>query len=461
MEIVKNTEYQILTSSGYQDFAGIRRSKNTGLYLHFDNCTLKCTHEHQIKILSGVFQYAKDFKVGDVIGSKKIIGIEESPQQEYYYDPIEVQGDNTYLSEGFEHHNCLVVDEAAFIKADAWQEFADSIFPSQSSLAWKKSIIISTAKGLNHFYDIVQRAKASTIKNLADPDNYDGTILVEVDWKEVPRYNSDGTLMTPETFRKKIIDKNGRAYFEQNYGNNFTGSAETLIDTDLLEDMLPVQVQDEWGPDGKGLKIYDEPIKNNVYLMGVDGAKDGEDNFAVQVLNITEFPFKQVATAKMQINYLEMPEYLYDWGAQYNSALMIIENNEGAGQSIADTLVNTYEYSNMHYDEKKLYPGFRTTTKTRPQILKMLQVLLNAGKIDIRDKDTIDEFMRFEKVNGKYQAAEGHDDLIMSLAVCMAPLINIDNFEDYRAFLQSIRADEIIDTSSFLTDLSAMSFADI
>lgn len=359
--------------------------------------------------------------------------------------------------------NCLVVDECAFIRPERWQEFADSIFPAQSALSWKKSIIISTAKGLNHFYDIVQRAKISNTKNKLDSNDHDGTTLVEVDWREVPRYRADGSTIPPNEFRNSIINKYGRAYFEQNYGNDFTGSAETMIDPDIINSMVSQTPQEIIGDDGKQLSIFEYPLLGNTYVMGVDASKDGEDAFGVQILDITEFPFKQVARAKAMTNYLEMPQYLYDWGLEYNSALMIIENNEGAGQSVADTLVREYEYPNIHFDTGKLFPGFRTTVKTRPTILKMLQVLLNASRLEIVDTDTIKEFIRFEKVNGKYQAAtkDDSDDLIMSLALCLVPLINMDNFNDYKEFLKSIQSDKVVDTSSFLVDLSAMSFADI
>jgi hypothetical protein len=43
---------------------------------------------------------------------------------------------------------------------------------------------------------------------------------------------------------------------------------------------------------------------------------------------------------------------LYEWAEQYNFAYMIIENNEGAGQSIADVLFKEYEYENLHFDKK-------------------------------------------------------------------------------------------------------------
>ena len=45
----------------------------------------------------------------------------------------------------------LVVDECAWIASTKYQLFKDSVFPSQSSFAWKKNIILSTPNGINHF----------------------------------------------------------------------------------------------------------------------------------------------------------------------------------------------------------------------------------------------------------------------------------------------------------------------
>ena len=102
----------------------------------------------------------------------------------------------------------VIVDETAFVKSTMWDDFADSIFPSQSGLAWKKNILISTANGLNHFYDIIKGAREQT----------NGYVNFEVNWKDVPRYGPDGTLIPPEEFQQNIIDKHGVIYFNQNYG---------------------------------------------------------------------------------------------------------------------------------------------------------------------------------------------------------------------------------------------------
>ena len=51
--------------------------------------------------------------------------------------------------------------------------------------------------------------------------------------------------------------------------------------------------------------------ENSSYLVGVDTSKEGIDAFTIQVIDMTKFPFEQVAEAKLQVDYLTMPEYLH------------------------------------------------------------------------------------------------------------------------------------------------------
>lgn len=331
----------------------------------------------------------------------------------------------------------LVVDECAFIKSTVWDEFADSIFPSQSGLAWKKNIILSTANGMNHFYQMVKGAR----------EDSNGMNIFEVNWKDVPRFNPDGSQMKPEEFMDKIVKKHGIIYFNQNYANEFLGSSHTLISSGKLAEMKEKEA--ERIRDGK-LKIYHEPEPGHKYIMAVDPAKDGTDAFAVQIVDITDFHFKQVATAQLQIDYLLMPEFIDEWAREYNNAYLIIENNEGAGQSIADQMFQNYEYENLHFDKdvgrnkKKNYPGFRTTSKTRKQILQTLKLFIENDKLEVNDKKTINEFYQFILVNGKFQADDGaHDDMIMSLALIFVPFCNTKNFEDMKVLVKNLYDDDL------------------
>jgi hypothetical protein len=65
----------------------------------------------------------------------------------------------------------LVVDECAFLRPSIWIEFADSIFPSQSGLAFKKNILLSTANGMNFFHTLVKGARNKEVINNIDEND--------------------------------------------------------------------------------------------------------------------------------------------------------------------------------------------------------------------------------------------------------------------------------------------------
>ena len=426
-------KYSVLTKNGFKKFDGIKKTNHScSLKFYFsDKTNIECSVNHLFNVKDDVFTEANKLKIGDVISGKKIVDIQTKELETELYDLLNVQDGHHYITSGVTSHNC------AFIKSTVWEEFADSIFPSQSGLAWKKNIVLSTANGMNHFYQMVKGAR----------EDSNGMNIFEVNWRDVPRYNPDGTQMKPEEFMEKIVKKHGIIYFNQNYANEFLGSSHTLISSDKLSNMKEGEV--ERIADGK-LKIYHEPQPGHKYIMAVDPAKDGTDAFAVQIVDITDFKFIQAATAQLQIDYLLMPEFIDEWARDYNNAYLIIENNEGAGQSIADQMYQTYEYENLHFDKdvgrnkKKKYPGFRTTSKTRKQILQTLKLFIENDKLEVNDKKTINEFYQFILVNGKFQADDGaHDDMIMSLALIFVPFCNTKNFEDMKALVKNLYDDDL------------------
>jgi len=574
-----NSRYLIETPDGYKDFVGIKESISTGLVIEHTGGTTKCTNEHLIRIDDTKFVQANTLQTGQKIGEHVITKITCDHEKTKYYDPVHVDGKHEYISGNVVHHNCLVIDECAFINPNVWKEFADSIFPSQSGLSWKKNIILSTSKGMNHFYELVKGAR----------EDSNGFKVFEVDWKDVPRYKSDGSLMSNDEFKNGIVKKHGMIYFNQNYGcvtgtsainiydnrineyydteieeferalnsqktngdkhevqnrysiltkhgyskfdgiidtgyndtlkfilsngtnievttnhrfviNNkevlaknikigdvletkkrnietidiiegksrtydvletndhtyyangvlnhnceFLGSSNTLISAEKLKNMVPAVCEEI--RDGK-LNIYKYPEEHRKYIMTIDAAKDGNDSFAMQIVDITDFEMVQVATAKLQIDYLLMPEFIYEYALFYNKPYLIIENNEGAGQSIADQLYQDYDYDNIHFDKtlnkRKTYPGFRTTSKTRRQILQTMKLFIENDKLVINDGPTISEFMQFILLNGKYQADSGkHDDLIMSLAMVFVPFCNTKNFEDMKLLIKTLYSDVV------------------
>ena len=328
----------------------------------------------------------------------------------------------------------LLIDEVAFVSSEKWTALEDSVFPAQDALSKKQKILISTPNGMgNQWYHLVSGAI----------NNKNGYRYFSTDWKKIPRYNRDGTQKDPNVFKDEIIRKHGKRYFAQNYELEFLGSSNTLISAYALKNLEPCDENlVSYNTLFDGLRIFEEPIKNNHYIVGVDPNKCGIDNLAIQVLNVTELPFKQVASYNSNISYLNAPSKIFDLGRHYNNAMIIVENN--IDNSIVDTLYYQYEYDGEIYKEKnKNLLGFRTTKKTKKILLSILKKLIEENKLIIKDKKTIDELFVFvEQHNGSFSAQDGFkDDLVMALCVCLAPFIEIKDFEDFQTFLKFIETE--------------------
>lgn len=435
--------YEILTPQGFKPFVDIIKSiQTTGITITLeDSREISVTLDHKFKHLND-YKEAKYFKVNDELQGSKIIKIENIEGE--FYEPLEVQ-DHEYIANDFINHNCniIVVDECAYLDPAGWIDFTDGVLPSQAGLAFKKLVILSTPKGKNHFYDIWQGAGDTLDTSI------NGFVRHRVDWRLVPRFKSDGTKYDPEEFKQQQIKTGGLVVWNSAYECKFEGSAMTLIPSEILDTYKPQEPIEIDNIKDSKILIYEEPIPGHKYVMGVDTAKEGADFTGVQIFDTTDLNFRQVASAKLKIDYMLLPELLNEYGLRFNQALIIVENNEGSGQVVADILKRDYEYENLYYDVNKQkqrlkYPGFRTTKLSRDVILQTVATLAQAGKLKLVDKETIKEFEVFTlNDNGKYQAAVGyHDDLVMSCCLCFGIFTNVKNFEDMKEIVDSLKSSE-------------------
>ena len=355
--------------------------------------------------------------------------------------------------------NYLVVDETDWVDPKSFKALCDSVLPAQAALSKRKTIFLTTPNGKQQFYNLWKDAgyTAEESKN-----NY---IRFDLDWKEVPRLKPDGTLWDPEEFKKYTMAREGETAWYQNYQCSFIGSSQTLIPNEILE---TYEIKTPIETDLKSqIKIYEEPIPGHKYVIGVDSAKEGQDFSSFQIFDMTDLNFRQVCSAKLKINYVMIPEILDTYGKKYNTALIIIENNEGSGQSIADILVRDYEYDNVFYEYRKskgvtkrvVYPGFRTTRLSRELMLQTIRMLAVNNRLSLCDKQTIDEFETFILQDGKYEArgVNAHDDMVMATLISFSIFNNIKNIEDFRPIVDALKSeseisDDIINIGNFGLD---------
>lgn len=310
--------------------------------------------------------------------------------------------------------NVLIIDEMGFVQNTIWSEFFASVYPTISSSKTSKTIFVSTPNGMNHFWRYWKGATEDR-----KSDNWNGFNAVEVKWQQVPGRD--------EQWAADQRAKMTEAEFNQEFGGSFLGSALTLVSADVIENLRfkkklkNSELYDLLHHFEDLLYVYDKPKPGHLYVMSCDSSKQRQgsvgDPLSIQIIDITRFPYKQVACfhATHNFHYLQAPEVIYQMGKYYNWAFAFIENNE-IGQAVVDSLAIDFEYENVYYEKPDL-AGYRTTKKTKRLGCSTLRSFIEKGKLKLVDADTISQLSTFvSNGKGSFEAEDGyHDDAIMSL----------------------------------------------
>ena len=277
-----------------------------------------------------------------------------------------------------------------------------------------KVIITSTANGIgNTFHKIWEGAVQQT--NEYKP--------YTVNWWDVPGRD--------EEWKRQTVSNTSQLQFDQEFGNTFFGTGDTLINSDTLLDLRskpPIQVLE-----GGDVKVYEETKKDHEYLMTVDVARGrGQDYSTFNVIDITVRPFKQVAVYRNNtISPILFPDIIYKFAKVYNNAYVIIESND-QGSIVCRGLYYDLEYENVHVESaiKSNAVGIEMTRKSKRLGCSGIKDLLEERKLDICDENTILEISTFVSRGQSYEASDGnHDDLMMNL-VMLGYFVSTQMFSD-------------------------------
>ncbi|MEC8550935.1 MAG: terminase family protein, partial [Pseudomonadota bacterium] len=222
--------------------------------------------------------------------------------------------------------NIIFLDEFAFVPNHIADDFFSSVYPTISSGKSTKIIIVSTPKGMNHFYRMWHDAERG--KNEYVP--------TEVHWSEVPGRDAK--------WKKQTIANTSEAQFKVEFECEFLGSVDTLIAPSKLKAMAyndPIQTNGH-------LMVYETPIKKRDYIITVDVARGiSKDYSAFVVFDITEFPYRVVAKYRdNEIKPMLFPSVIMDVALAYNEAFVLCEVND-IGDQVASILQYDLEYENV------------------------------------------------------------------------------------------------------------------
>ncbi len=296
--------------------------------------------------------------------------------------------------------NLLYLDEFAFVERAS--EFYTSTYPVVSAGKDTKVIVTSTANGIgNQFHKIWEGA----VQGINEFSSF------RVDWWDVPGRDDE--------WKKQTIANTSQLQFDQEFGNTFFGTGDTLVNADTLLGLRakpPVRTME-----GGLLKIYEEPIKDHDYVMTVDVSKGrGQDYSTFTLIDISSRPFKQVAVYRNNtISPLLFPNIIYKFAKPYNEAYVVVESND-QGSVVCNGLYHDLEYENVHVESsvKANAIGIEINRKTKRLGCSAIKDILEEKRLTINDEQTILEISTFEAKGQSYEASDGnHDDLMMNLVL--------------------------------------------
>ena len=267
-----------------------------------------------------------------------------------------------------------VLDEAAFMKQDAWREAIRPVFMVRG----KKVLFISTPKGKNWFYDIYQLAKSEDYDNYVayTGSSYDTPYIDEEEIEDARRTLPEAVFQ--QEYLAKFIDSGGEV-FQHLDKNTFTqwpsprGKVYCGIDLGKQEDFTVATFMDH---EGQVLEVY----------------RNQRAEWSTMVSEIMQLVRKYSATVMVEVN------------------------------SIGDVI-----FEQIKQEWQDTHP-FVTSSKSKQEIIEGLILDMNEVNVTIPDAKLFEPLIRELEVftyeynpktrSIRYGHPQGlHDDCVISLAL--------------------------------------------
>jgi hypothetical protein len=308
-------------------------------------------------------------------------------------------------------YDAILLDEFAFVQKNIAEDFITSTYPVITAGDKTKIIIISTPKGMNHFFEM-------WVKATQKKSDY---VPIEVHWSAVPGRDA--------AWRDQTIRNTSEEQFKQEFETEFIGSSNTLISAAKLKQLIAME--EEPGYEDGDMDIWENPVDGHTYVMTVDVSEGlGQDYSTFSVIDVTKIPYTLVAKYRNNmIQPMLFPTVIYQAAKKYNDAFVLVEINS-IGLQVSDILHHELAYENLIKIEvkgkqgqqhtpgykKKIAFGLKTSKQTKIIGCTNLKTLIESDKLIIKDREMIKEFTTFAVDKQTYKAEQGsNDDLVMTL----------------------------------------------
>lgn len=424
--IVRNEDWEILTPMGFQSFDGIVVTENRGVIdVQTTRNSVRCTTNHRIKTTSG-WKQAALLEVGDILTNKEAVKtIQQNPTKTTVYDPINVQGGNEYIANNLTHHNCLFLDEFAFVRDLVQSEFWTSMAPTLATGG--SCIITSTPNGDSNLFAQLWRGSNIPLTHGSNQGT-NGFVPIHVLWDEPPGRD--------QKFKELEMAKIGEIKWLQEYETKFLSNDPLLFDTIMLANLTEeIKQITPYGTIGD-ITFFKPPIHGATYLVGVDPATGIGEDFSTMV--VFDFPsMEQVAewrsnTMSSVSAYQTLKQLLITFERAQANVYFSIENN-GVGEALIslyeadESPPATAEFMSESGTGKR---GFTTTGRSKMKSCLSLKEMIERGAIRIKSRPLVEEMKQYVRKGGSYNAKPGGtDDLISGCLIVIRLLEEVASFD--------------------------------
>jgi hypothetical protein len=435
----ENTEYEILTPSGWKDFRGITTvDKKVTYQLTLENLsTVSATAGHFFFINNKKIKL-QELKTGDYIdtidGLVKIINIEENVSSTVF-DIVEVNEEHHrfIVNSCFITKNC---DEFAFVPPNIASEFWTSISPTLATGG--KAIITSTPNS-----DEDQFAQIWHEANKKFDEHGNSTIVgkngfypFKAHWREHPERDDKWA----EVERNRI----GEERFRREHEVEFLVFDETLISSLKLAGLEGKEPIMKMGQ----CRWYKKITPKHTYLVALDPSLGtGGDPAAIQILELPSFEqvgewHHNLTPVQGQVRVLrDICNYISAECARKGATPSLyysIENNSiGEAALVAMDEIGEESVPGLFLSEpvkrghvRRFRRGFNTTHNSKISACAKLKHLIESNRMTINSKPLISELKTYVAKALTFVGKSGtHDDLVSSLLLAIRMAMTLQEWD--------------------------------
>ncbi|CAB4129572.1 large terminase protein [uncultured Caudovirales phage] len=431
----ENTDYEIMTPTGWQDFRGVLCSgKKPTLNIKLDDGNeVNATAQHNF-FVSGVKTKAGDLTVGDCIETTtnpvKVNAISVN-EPTIVYDIVEVADKNHHFiaNNTIKTKNC---DELAFVRPSIATLFWTSITPTLATGG--KAIVTSTPNSDEDQFAQIWKQANKCVDSYGNPTELgvNGFKAYSAKWSDHPERD--------QKWADEMQATLGEEKFRREICCEFIVSEETLISSMLLPTLTGIDPIEKQGQ----VRWYKKPKRGCTYAVALDPSLGtGGDNAAIQILELPTLT--QVAEwqhnktpIQQQVKLLrELTQYIYDCIGTTNDIYYSLENNslgEAALVAIAElgeeNICGTFlSDTTAQAGGKKRRKGFTVTNRSKLVACAKFKQLVESKKLTVNSKNLISELKNFIASGGSYAAKIGEtDDLVMSMLLAVRMTQALQNY---------------------------------